>query len=801
MALALDQFVKQLADSGIIAPGKLKEFIPPNAQPKDAQELAQLLVQQKQLTKYQAQEIYQGRSRSLILGNYTILEKIGAGGMGQVFKAEHRRMKRVVAIKMLPPAVSGDPATVARFQREVEAAARLRHTNVVAADDADEANGAYFLVMEFVDGSDLSAVVKKNGPLTTPQALDYTLQAARGLAYAHAAGVVHRDIKPANLLLARDGTVKILDMGLARVSSSGDVSSRAELTGVGAIMGTIDYMAPEQAMNTKDADARADIYSLGCSLHYLLTGKPLYGGETLTARLMAHQAYPIPPLRAQRSDVSDELEAVFRKLVAKQPEERYQTMGEVVAALEQCVAPRAGALETPALASGADDELLTFLRDIPAATHKPAGKTGHKSAAKGARAQGVGPLAWGAGGAAIVSMALVAGLAYKMLGRGETPAPAEPGANGASALTATTASQSTPANASVAKAPPEDADAPASLIAPFDLQAAHDGQAAWAKHLGTLVKQQNLNGMTLILIPPGEFLMGSTPQEIAAARKLVEESKSKPDPSMLARLDDEGPQHRVMITRPFLLGATEVTIEQFKRFVNATGYVTDAERFGFGDSQSTKLDSAVRPEQKNRSWRTPGYETSDDMPVVEVTWNDAARFCNWLSDQERRQPCFQADGKGRWVPTPRPAGASRSPGAENWGYRLPTEAEWEYACRAGTTTRYSFGDDPALLGAYCWAGGNADRSPRPVGTKVANPFGLFDMQGSVWEACLDDYSASFYADAPLRDPLKLTTGDTQVSRGGGWAGAGYLYCRSSYRNRISNVYRFSTNGFRVARPL
>ena len=185
MAVALEQFVKQLTDSGIIAPGKLENFIPPKASPKDAQELARQLVQSKHLTKFQAQEIYAGRAKSLILGNYTILDKIGAGGMGQVFKAEHRRMERIVAIKMLPTAVTKDAAAVARFQREVEAAAKLRHPNIVAAYDADEANGVHFLVMEYVEGSDLSALVKKNGPFPVAKAVNYILQAARGLEFAH----------------------------------------------------------------------------------------------------------------------------------------------------------------------------------------------------------------------------------------------------------------------------------------------------------------------------------------------------------------------------------------------------------------------------------------------------------------------------------------------------------------------------------------------------------------------------------------------------------------------------------------
>src|ERR1700722_4294318 len=163
MAVALEQFVKSLTDSGVLSAGKLEHFLPPKAHPKDAQELARQLVQSKHLTKYQAQEIWQGRAKSLILGNYTILDKIGAGGMGQGFKAEHRRMQSVVAIKILPPAMTKDAAALARFEREVKGAARLSHPNIVAAHDADEANGAHFLVMEYVEGKDLSAHVKKHG--------------------------------------------------------------------------------------------------------------------------------------------------------------------------------------------------------------------------------------------------------------------------------------------------------------------------------------------------------------------------------------------------------------------------------------------------------------------------------------------------------------------------------------------------------------------------------------------------------------------------------------------------------------
>ncbi len=333
MAVGLEEFVKQLTDSGVIAPGKLEGFVPPKAQPKDAQELARQLVQSKQLTKFQVHEIYEGRAKSLILGNYTILDKIGAGGMGQVFKAEHRRMKRVVAIKTLPKAFLKDAAAVARFQREVEAAAKLSHPNIVAAFDADEAGDVNFLVMEFVAGSDLSAFVKKYGPLPVAKAVNYILQAARGLDYAHKHGVIHRDIKPANLLLDSEGTVKILDMGLARFDTASNVATQAELTGSGAVMGTVDYMAPEQALSAKHADARADVYSLGCSLYYLLTGRAAYDGDSMMAKLLAHREQPTPSLG---TEVPEEVQAVFQKMVAKKFEDRFQTMSEVVAALEQC---------------------------------------------------------------------------------------------------------------------------------------------------------------------------------------------------------------------------------------------------------------------------------------------------------------------------------------------------------------------------------------------------------------------------------------------------------------------------------
>jgi serine/threonine protein kinase len=365
MALSNDQFLNQVVASELLAQQDILAVInaiPEDRRPKDGEQLARELVKQKKLTKYQAEQIYSGKGKTLILGKYVVLDKLGQGGMGVVLKAEHKRLKRLVALKVMSSSLVKTPDALKRFHREVEAAAKLRHTNVVATDDADEAKGTHFLVMEYVEGSDLSALVRKNGPLSVSQAVQCILQAARGLEYAHKQGVVHRDIKPANLLLDTSGTVKILDMGLARIE--GDSGSQGELTSTGAVMGTVDYMAPEQAMSTKHADARSDIYSLGISLWYLLAGRCAYEGDSLMAKLLAHRDAQIPSLCAVDSEIPAALDAVFRKMVAKQAKDRYQSMTEVIRDLESC---RTGSQSAPDVAAPnnfEDPSLQSFLSQL-----------------------------------------------------------------------------------------------------------------------------------------------------------------------------------------------------------------------------------------------------------------------------------------------------------------------------------------------------------------------------------------------------------------------------------------------------
>ncbi|MFH1264575.1 MAG: serine/threonine-protein kinase, partial [Planctomycetota bacterium] len=302
MALTLEQFIDYLSDIGFMAADEVYDFLdelPVDNQPRSARRLVQEMLEREKLTDFQAQLMFKGRTKRLIIGNYIILEKIGRGGMGRVYKARHRRMDRVVAVKLLPFAARESPEAVSRFGREIKAAARLIHPNIVTAHDADEDEGRYFLVMEYVAGSDLLALVRAQGPLPVATAVNYILQAAEGLVYAHAQKVIHLDIKPANLLLDESGTVKILDMGLARID---DIIGPTEslpaeaLIQNGCVMGTVDYVSPERSGDAKSVDHRADIYSLGCTLFHLLTSRPPYSGATILKRIRAHRTKPIPSL-------------------------------------------------------------------------------------------------------------------------------------------------------------------------------------------------------------------------------------------------------------------------------------------------------------------------------------------------------------------------------------------------------------------------------------------------------------------------------------------------------------------------
>jgi tRNA A-37 threonylcarbamoyl transferase component Bud32 len=277
---------------------------------------------------------------------YRVLSRLGHGGMGVVYLAEHTVMARRVAVKVISRALVDRPEALERFNREVRAAAALDHPNIVKAFDAEQAEDLQVLVMEYVERLSLADVLDRKGPLPVAHACHYARQAALGLQHAHERGMVHRDLKPHNLMLTPKGVVKVLDFGLAKVRAERAAGQHA--TGADVVLGTPEYMAPEQALNTKDADIRADLYALGCTLFHLLTGRPPFAGDTPLAVVMAQMQAAPPAVETLRPDVPPELADLVRRMLTKDPARRPQTPKEVADALAQFTKPARAATPPPA---------------------------------------------------------------------------------------------------------------------------------------------------------------------------------------------------------------------------------------------------------------------------------------------------------------------------------------------------------------------------------------------------------------------------------------------------------------------
>jgi serine/threonine protein kinase len=324
--------------TGLLDTQQLAELTGLQSQFTDPKAFARALLERGWLTPFQVNQLLQGKDLSL--GQYILLERLGEGGMGQVFKARHRRLDRVDAVKVIRKEHLANAVSLQRFQQEARATARLAHPNIVTVYDASESGGTHFLAMEYVEGTDLARLLKQSGPLPIGQACEYIRQAALGLQHAHERGLVHRDIKPSNLFLnPATAMVKVLDLGLAVLESGsrpGDPT--AMLTKTGAVMGTPDFIAPEQAINPSKVDIRADIYSLGASLYYLLTAELPFPGGTHTEKLLKRQLEDPKRISQLRRDVPKELEKTIARMMARHPDDRYQTPLEVAQALEPFVA-------------------------------------------------------------------------------------------------------------------------------------------------------------------------------------------------------------------------------------------------------------------------------------------------------------------------------------------------------------------------------------------------------------------------------------------------------------------------------
>ncbi|QDU51023.1 bifunctional serine/threonine-protein kinase/formylglycine-generating enzyme family protein [Gimesia panareensis] len=694
-ANTVESYTERIVQSGVLGPEEMTEILGTVERPQSADELAELLTQSGRMTRYQSQMLLEPEGRPLLIGDYLILEPIGSGGMGTVYKAVHRRMKRIVALKVIRADLDQDPERLKRFEREVQTAARLSHPHIVTAYDAGEARGIHYLICEYIDGESLTQLVRDSGPLDFADAMHCLQQIAEGLEYAHAQGVIHRDIKPANILVDDQGDLKILDMGLARLQeTSEDILSsggQTELTSSQIFMGTIDYMAPEQARNTKLADHRSDIYSLGCTFYFLLTGKPVYAGETTVERILAHKEQPIPQLSTVNNQVPEAFNSIFETMLAKDPNQRYANVSELLQDLKNFNATYV-AEQTSTLPVKDAGETTHSTKDWASQTTEVQPADSEYTVLAGADTQRQSPsagkhrgLIWG--GTAILAAVLIVALSR----------------NPEKELSEDLAAGS-----------PEPVPGQSGLV---------DGkktQQEYAAKIELPVQESvSIGGgdqpvmLKLSLIPPGEFVMGTEDNVPAAFDALA---------------------HSVKLTRPFYIGTTEVTNQLFQSFVNETGYQTDAERAGgygmIGGSWNRSEDYY---------WKNLGdLSVQATAPAVNISWNDAVAFCEWLSKKTGDV------------------------------YRLPTEAEWEYACRAGTQTPWFFGNSPDEMGQYAWFQNNSEGRVYPAKQKLPNAFGLYDVYGNEWEWCQDFYAADYYQSSPSDNPTGPAEGSERVRRGGGF---------------------------------
>ncbi|HEX3148868.1 MAG TPA: SUMF1/EgtB/PvdO family nonheme iron enzyme [Gemmataceae bacterium] len=601
------------------------------------------------------------------LRDYRIEDVLGEGGMGTVYRAVHTRLGRTVALKLLTASRRLDPDAGARFEREALAIGALRHPHIVQPTDAGEIDGVPFLVMEFVEGTDLGKLVKARGPLKAADACEAARQAALGLSHAHEHGLVHRDVKPGNLMLASDGSVKLLDLGLARTPGTDEatvatdvvtVARDNELTATNMLVGTRAYMAPEQRADPRRVDPRADVFALGRTLCFLLSGKPdLPAAGTVPGGLLK----------------------VLQRLQAEQPGDRYPSAAAVANALR------------------------------PWSREQDLGALAGRPKRRRFRARWVV--------LPVAALAIIGGgitLAVNRLNRPQTVEE-----------THTLARQAPPAGS-----------------LPMSDDEARRLQKTWADYLGQKTEIANDMDMKLILVPPGSINHSTT---------------------MTAT-----------ITRPYWLGATEVTRGQFRRFVAATNYRTEVEQKGTGAYHwvvnTGKINVGESRSRRDRkySWENPGHgNLSENQPVTQVSWNDAIAFCNWLS---------QGEGKT---------------------YRLPTRTELHWAMRAGEAGDYPGdhrdGDILRSLGDYAWTSADILTQPKAVGMRQPNAWGLFDMLGNVEEWGQDWWGA--LPTGTHEDYAGPSTGKIRVLVGGAYT----LQPAFSWLAALNPDGGSSTAGFRVLR--
>ncbi len=671
------------------------------------------------LTPFQAREIAAGKTRDLTVGKFVLVDILGEGGMGRVFKARDSRLGRDVALKVIRKDKLSNPKVVERFLQEIKAAAQLNHPNVVMAFDAEASDNEYFLSMEYVEGTDLTKLVRQNGPMPIQHACEAIRQAAVGLQHAFECGLVHRDIKPSNLLYTPRGQVKVLDLGLALLNQAtipgGENAHR--VTQEGFVLGTPDFLAPEQAQSPTGVDIRADIYALGATLYYLLTARVPFEAATPTEKLLKHITEPPPNLLAVRPDAPPQLAALIAWLMAKRPEDRPQTPAQVALSLAPFGLPPSApppyqqpaavmpalpvpeSLEPDPVPSGAVafTDLDVESREEPkpsarrATDDGPRRKRGETRVKEPKKASSLPLLIIGLGAVLVVCVGGCA-VGWFVINQGiEAGKPLDP---------------------------------------------------EYTTKVGNIQMKK---------VDAGTFDMGSPDAE-------------------RGHQPDEAPVRAVTISKPFYIGASEVTRQQYLDVMRKAPTVSPP-----------RIDDKYLPR----------------MPAT-VSWDEANEFLKALNARETNK-------RG------------------GWEFRLPTEAEWEYCARCGK--KGPFGDKAKVQqyrdGIFKLEDGDTygesipeithqyqfETMPCPVGPadakkdfdhpyrrEPANDWGLFDMAGNVWELCRDRYDN--YPSGPATDPTGPAAGMQRVARGGAHNESA-TRCRASSRKIVEPGKASLSVGFRL----
>jgi formylglycine-generating enzyme required for sulfatase activity/serine/threonine protein kinase len=792
-------------------------------------------------------------------GRYRILRPLGAGGMGSVYLARDTQLDRLVALKV--PHLGGDdrpaPDTLRRFFREARAAAALLHPNLCPIFDVSEIDGTPYLTMAYLEGRPLADLVRGKKRLSQRQATVMVRKLAMAMHEAHARGVIHRDLKPSNVMVNPRGEPIVMDFGLARR----DETVEARLTKPGAVLGTPAYMAPEQIQGEPDAVGPAcDIYALGVIFYELLTGHLPFEGSVLTVLGRILTQAPPPPSK-HRPDIEPQLEAICLRAMAKEADDRFASMGELAAALAAQLrtiretlgstpAPGPDAKPPADRVAGASDDTATqvshetlFARDDPGRS-PPQGET--PSPRPGWRDQDPKPeprrsspprhgwllsaAALGSGALLLLGYATFSGSGDRtssggrgratsprsdieltptppsarpgltaaprgprptspdpgavlrsgpepptgrppaagapasrpLVGKGSGSEKAGPGGGAVSTADGVVRTEPAPQGSPPPRAAQTGPEPPRSTPAPAIVKAEPESKAETSppRAAGTEARLSKAAHPTAVepgllttrvgqirlkRIPAGTFLMGS------------------PDAEGIA---SEHPRHGVRISRAFYLGIFEVTQAQYRAVM-----AENPSHFAANGRGRDKVAG----------------RSTDDHPVDNISWLDAVRFCNVLSEREGLEPYYEIDDEEVQIPA-----------RGGTGYRLPTESEWEYACRAGGTTRYNFGDGEAGLPEHAWYRKVADEQTHPVGRKRPNAWGLHDMHGNVWEWCWDRYDPNSYRRTSPDDPTGPPDGTHRILRGGSFNDYP-IVLRCATRVREAPARRDWVNGLRLAR--